>query len=172
MKKLFFIFLALLCLGWASNLLFNREDNVKEKLESPKMLTYIDKTYGVKVQYPDFFDASDTTEPGTARFHYINGNRRDISLVMFVEPNIKCWNIADAISNLSDSTTICMESTEDYYIMLGKLDNGRGSYVEKCFLIDNTWVNYTLYYKPQYEEMMGKLKEMIMKWEPFPYDEL
>ena len=184
MKKLFFVILVIIVLGWlfcshyksdiearkAEESLSEEEEDLKSKMDTAKILTFIDKTYNVRVPYPSFFEVSDTSEAGTVRFYYPNISERKITLTMFVEPNVEGWTIKDAVEHLSDSTTTCMGSNEYFFIMFGEGKEGnRGYYVEKCYLVDDNWFDYTLFYKPEYEEKDGieKLMEMVMKWEPF-----
>ena len=61
---------------------------------------------------------------------------RKMTLTMFVEPNVEGWTIKDAVEHLSDSTTICLDSNESFFILYSKGENdSRGCYVEKCFLV-------------------------------------
>ena len=149
------------------------EKDLKSPMDTAKILTYVDKTYNVSVPYPSFFVATDTCEAGTARFCYPSNLVRKMTLTMFVEPNVEGWTIKDAVEHLSDSTTTCMDSNEYFFIMYGKGKNGnRVCYVEKCFLVNDFWIDYTLFYRPEYEEKDGieKLMAMVMKWEPFGKD--
>lgn len=173
MKKLFFVILVLFCLGWVVSILFNRENesgivstSFKDSIDCAQMLIYTDKTFHVTVPYPDFFDASDTTEPGTARFYYPNKKDSKVRLTMFVESNVEGWNIKEAVHHLSDSATRCLVSGEDYFILCGKM-NASSSYIEKCYLVDDVWIDYAVYYNNKYEEDVRRLMEMIMKWNPF-----
>ena len=172
MKKFFFIVLVLLCLGWGVSFLFNREneseivsETFRDSIDCAQMLTYTDKTFHVTVSYPDFFDASDTTKPGTARFYYPNKKDRKVTLTMFIEPNKEGWNIKEAVNHLSDSATICMEYDSNFFTMFGKMEFG--SYIEKCYLVNDVWIDYAVYYDKEHEEDVGRLMEMIMKWNPF-----
>ena len=147
-----------------------QDGDLKSQMDTAKILTYVDKTCNVSVPYPSFFEVSDTSEAGTARFCYPNIMDRKITLTMFVETNVEGWSIKDAVEHLSDSTTTCLDSNKYFFIMVGKRKEGnRGCYVEKCFLVNDYWIDYTLFYKPEYEETDGieKLMEMVMKWEPF-----
>jgi hypothetical protein len=65
---------------------------LKQRIESAKMKTYWDADYNVEVSYPDFFVVCDTAELGTARFYYPSEQEQEISLKMFVEPNVEGWN--------------------------------------------------------------------------------
>jgi hypothetical protein len=146
------------------------EQDLKSPMDTAKILTYVDKTYNVRVPYPSYFVATDTSEAGTARFCYPGNLVRKMTLTMFVEPNVEGWTIKDAVEHLSDSTTICMDSNESFFIMYGKGENdSRDCYVEKCFLVNDYWIDYTLFYRPECEERDGmeKLMAMVMKWEPF-----
>ena len=81
--------------------------------------------------------------------------------------------IKDAVEHLSDSTTICMDSDENFFIMYGKENGGnRSCYMEKCFLVNDYWLDYTLFYRPEYEgkDGMERLMALVMKWEPFGKD--
>ena len=184
MKKLFLVILVIIGIGCliccpyksvdetskAEESLPKEEQDLKSPMDTAKILTYIDKTYNVRVPYPSFFEVTDTSEAGTARFCYPNIMERKITLSMFVEPNVEGWTIKDAVDHLSDSTTTCMDSNEYFFIMYGKGKNGnRVCYVEKCFLVNDYWIDYTLFYRPEYEEKDGieQLMTMVMKWEPF-----
>ena len=187
MKKLFLVILVIIGIGCliccpnksvdetskAEESLSIEEGDLKAQMDTAKILTYVDKTYNVSVPYPCFFEVFDTSRAGTAKFCYPNIMERKIALTMFVEPNVEGWTIKDAVEQLSDSTTTCMDSNEYFFIMYGKGGNdSRGCYVEKCFLVNDYWIDYTLFYRPEYEEKDGieKLMAMVMKWEPFGKD--
>lgn len=140
---------------------------LKVRIDSAKMIEYTDKTYNVTVFYPDFFQDSDTTENGTARFNYPDDINREISLIMFVEPNVDGWSVKEAVKHLSDSLNHCVKEGDNYFIMSGQLDgSAQFLFLEKCFLIDNKWVDYTLYYHSQHKEAIGRLVDLLMAWEP------
>ena len=142
-------------------------EDLKARIDSAKMLAYTDKTYNVTVSYPDFFQDSDTTENGTARFNYPDNIKKEISLVMFVEPNVDGWNVKEAVKHLSDSLNHCVKEGDNYFIMSGQLKgNSQALFLEKCFLIDNHWVDYTLYYYPRHKKAIGRLADLLMVWEP------
>lgn len=176
MKKLFLVILVIIGIGWLICCPYKsveeagKAEELKSKMDTAKILTFVDKTYNVSVPYPGFFEVFDTSRAGTAKFCYPNIMERKITLTMFVEPNVEGWTIKDAVEHLSDSTTTCMDSNEYFFIMFGK-ENGDepGYYVEKCFLVNDYWIDYTLFYRPMYAEMDGmeKLMAMVMKWEPF-----
>ena len=186
MKKLFLVILVIIGIGCliccpyksvdetskAEESLPKEEQDLKSPMDTAKILTYIDKTYNVRVPYPSFFEVTDTSEVGTARFCYPDIMERKIALTMFVEPNVEGWTIKDAVTHLSDSTTTCMDSNEYFFIMFGKLkgeEQGQGYYVEKCYLVNDYWIDYTLFYRPEFEGKDGieQLMTMVMKWEPF-----
>jgi hypothetical protein len=179
MKKLAFLILILLCLGWAVSCPSQREEeredtestlspevDLKNLIERAEMKTYRDADYDVEVCYPDFFVVCDTAEDGTARFYYPNENKKEISLIMFVEPNIEGWNIHEAVENLSDSMNICLEEGEDYFIFSSQSIGTRMCILEKCFLIDDQWIDYTLYYHLKYSNDIGRLVDMVKEWNP------
>ena len=147
----------------------NERFRFEQRLNSAEIRTYLDKDYNIEVSYPAFFAVCDTSEDGTARFYYPNEHRRKISLVMFVEPNIEGWNIHEAIEHLADSLNICKEETEDYYLMEGGISNdSRAQFYEKCYLIDDMWINYTLYYPVEDKSAIGRLFDLVKEWSPRP----
>ena len=153
---------------WMSpeNVRFRDVQQLKRQIDSVKIITYLDKTYNVIISYPDIFVATDTT-PGTARFRFPNDSVNEIALTMFVEPNIEGWNIKEAVQHLSDSLNTCIEEGKNYFIMTGKFsDNPSALFIEKCFLIDGNWIDYTLYYVSYYEEATERLADLVKKWEP------
>ena len=101
-----------------------QDGDLKSQMDTAKILTYVDKTCNVSVPYPSFFEVSDTSEAGTARFCYPNIMDRKITLTMFVETNVEGWSIKDAVEHLSDSTTTCLDSNKYFFIMVGKRKEG------------------------------------------------
>ena len=145
----------------------NDSPELKKKIDSARMLTYTDKTYDVTIPYPGFFDASDTTEAGSAHICYPSINDRKIALVMFVEPNIEGWNIKEAVEHLSDSANVCLVEEKDFFIMEGKLDKkGHSLFLEKCYLMDDKWIDYTVYYRAEHKNAVGRLLDMVKEWKP------
>ena len=154
--------------SWTSpeNVQFRAVQKLKHQIDTTKMITYLDKAYNVRISYPELFVATDTT-PGTARFRFPNDSVNEIALTMLVEPNIEGWNIKEAVQNLSDSLNVCIEEGKDYFIMTGKFsDNPCALFLEKCFLIDDNWIDYTLYYASDYEEAIERLANLVKEWKP------
>lgn len=142
--------------------------SLKERVDTARMITYVDSTYNVGLCYPSFFVIVDT-EPGTARFRYPSDSVNEIALTMFVEPNVEGWNIKDAVEHLTDSNCTCAKQGDDYYMMSGMFsDNPLALFYEKCFLIDGKWVNLTLYYLAEYETAIGRLIDSVKCWNPKP----
>lgn len=180
MRRLFIYSLLVLCVVscWYINpdryrCTYNSPENKRfrfeQRLKSADIRTYMDKDYNIEVSYPAFFAVCDTSEDGTARFYYPNEHIRNISLIMFVEPNIEGWTIHEAIGHLADSLNICKEEGTDYYIMEGRVNNDvRAQFYEKCYLLDGMWVNYTLYYAIEYKSAIGRLFDIVKEWSPRP----
>ena len=140
---------------------------LKYRIDTAKMETYTDKVYGVKVQYPAFFNVMDTTEAGTARFSYPD-KEIVVRLSMFVEPNVEGWTIEEAVNNMTDSYTRCVAKGKDFFIMQGTTPNATvGAYLEKCFLLDNKWIDYTLFYDTHYGIALERLMALIWDWHPY-----
>jgi hypothetical protein len=140
---------------------------LKQRIESAKMKTYWDADYNVEVCYPDFFVVCDTAKLGTARFYYPSEQEQEISLKMFVEPNVEGWNIHEAVEHLSDPQNICQEEGDDYFIMTGQISKEPGAlFIEKCYLVNGMWIDFTLYYLAEDEIAIGRLKDMVKNWTP------
>lgn len=145
-------------------------DSLREQISSAIMVDYYDKTFDVRIAYPDIFTEFDTLEAGTARFFYPSKESKEISLFMFVEPNVEKWSIKDAIFNISDSTTECLMEGENFYILTGELGNSpHVMYIEKCYLVGNNWIDLTLYYIPKYKDAVERIVELVKNWNPYPY---
>lgn len=141
---------------------------LKKRIDSAEMKTYYDNKYDVVVYYPDFFVITDSM-PGTARFRYPGDSVTTVALTMFVEPNIEEWNIEEAVYNLSDSANVCKKVGENFFIISGKFsDAPLAHYLEKCFLIDGNWIDYTLYYDAYNESAIERLYNMLLEWNPRP----
>lgn len=143
---------------------------LKNKIDSATLYTYTDKAYNVSVSYPDFFDASDTLEAGTARICYPNTTDKTIALVMFVEPNVEGWNIHEAVEQLTDEYTECLEETDDYYILSGCKPDKSFCYLEKCYIQNDKWIDFTIYYLSRYKESVGRLLDVVKNWKPEPIE--
>ena len=139
---------------------------LKEQIDAAKMRTYRDGENRVEVYYPDFFVVG-TAEPGTARFHYPDQQEHQISLVMFVEPNVEEWSISDAVKQLSDANNVCEEEGKDYYIISGRMaEEPNIRFCEKCYLMNGKWVDYSVYYLAEDKEAVGRLIELVKDWNP------
>ena len=139
---------------------------IKHRIDTTEMKTYTDKVYGVKVQYPAFFNVLDTMEAGTARFSYPD-KEIGVRLSMFAEPNVEGWTVKEAVKHLTDSLTFCVKEGKDFFILKGTIgQESSGAYLEKCFLSGDNWIDYTLFYGTEYENAIERLKEMIRKWHP------
>ena len=175
MKKLLLILIVLFCVltylsisntSTKNVALSNATQQLKQRIDSAKMISYVDKAFNVQISYPDFFAVCDTF-PGTARFSYLNDSVNDIKMVLFVEPNVEGWDIAEAVGHLSDSVNVCMSQGDDYFIMSGRLSESPSVlFLEKCFLIDGNWVDYTIYYNSSHEKVTGRLLDTVIKWNP------
>lgn len=172
MKRLFFtVYIIICCISCDRPSMAVRTDNspqqLKQRIDSAEMKSYWDKTNDVEVFYPDFFNCADTTEVGTARFHFPSEKEKELSLVYFVEPNVDGWSIHEAVENLSDSVNICEQEGKDFFIMSGQFSQEpRGLFLEKCYLIGGKWFNYTLYYLSSHESSIGRLLDMVKEWNP------
>lgn len=139
---------------------------IQHRIDSAKMKTYTDRVYGVNVQYPAFFNVMDTMEAGSARFSYPD-KEIGIRLSMFVEPNVDGWTVKEAVKHLTDSMTFCVKEGKDFFILEGTItQESSGAYLEKCFLLGDKWIDYTLFYGAEYENALERLKEMIREWHP------
>ena len=145
-------------------------DSLKQQINSATIKDYYDKTFGVGIVYPDIFKEFDTLEAGTARFFYPSKENKELSLFMFVEPNVEKWSIKDAIFNFTDSTTQCLMEGENFYLLTGELgDSPHVMYIEKCYLVGNNWIDLTLYYIPEYKNAVERIVELVKNWNPYPY---
>ncbi|MCR5819563.1 MAG: hypothetical protein K6F94_01235 [Bacteroidaceae bacterium] len=122
--------------------------------------------FAVRVPYPSIFEA-ETTEEGTARFVCMDGERKVMELVMFVEPNVDGWDINGAVAQLSDSLTRCIDKGADFLTLAGWADErGEVQYVEKCFLWDGVWYDLSLYFVCRYAEAAECLIPVVRTWIP------
>ena len=134
------------------------------KMESTKMLKYIDPEVNIKVLYPDFFDSADNTE-GSARFYYPDSLNWEISLTMYVNGGRYCTK--EAIEHFSNSFTTCLAKGDDFFILYGKVDeNARTKFLEKYFLVDGKWIEYSLFYRTRLEGGCTRLMSVIIDWDP------
>ena len=139
---------------------------LKQLIDAAVMKTYTDGEYQVKVSYPDFFVMT-TAEPGTARFNYADEQHHHISMVMFVEPNVEGWSVAEAVKQIADFDNICEKQGKDYYIMSGQLSaDPRACFYEKCYLMNGNWVDYAVYYLAEDKEAVGRLIKTVKDWNP------
>ena len=128
--------------------------------------TYIDKKYNVKLFYPAFFVA-DTTGAGTAHFYY-SLHYSNVSLKLSVDTNTVNRHVEKAVDHLisnSDSPITCLDKGKDFYLVKGR-GGYSGSFLSKCFLVDNNWIEYTLSYKDDYEGVIDRLISLMKEWEP------
>lgn len=139
--------------------------SLKDRINSAQEKSYHDKVYNVTVPYLDILDA-DTTETGTARFEY-RFEKAYIRLVMFVESNIEGWNIKEAVDNLAVGSERCLEETDKFFIMTGEMYEAPGySFMEKCFLVGDKWIDFTIYYPTDKADDVERFIDMVKKWNP------
>lgn len=140
-----------------------RIEEMKRYLDITEMRTYIDKKYNVKLFYPAFFDVVDTCGTGSASFNYKLDYSSEVSLKLAVDSNILNRDVEkalDYIINRSDSSTICLDKGNDFYIVKGS------SFLGKFFLVNNNWIGYTLSYDEDCEEEIGRLTTLLKDWNP------
>jgi len=138
-------------------------EEMKRYLDITEMRTYIDKKYNVKLFYPAFFDVVDTCGTGSASFNYKLDYSSEVSLKLAVDSNILNRDVEkalDYIINRSDSSTICLDKGNDFYIVKGS------SFLGKSFLVNNNWIGYTLSYDEDCEEEIGRLTTLLKDWNP------
>lgn len=171
MKRIVFVVVVLITLTSCNKHSTTKVDitpktiSLKDRINSAQEKTYHDKVYNVTVPYLDIFD-SDTTEAGTARFEY-RFEKAYIRLVMFVEPNMEGWNIKEAVHNLSVGSERCLKETDKFFIMTGEMSESPGySFVEKCFLIADKWIDFTIYYPTDKADDVERFIDMVKKWNP------
>ncbi len=138
-------------------------EEMKQKLDITEIRTYIDKKNNVKLFYPAFFEAVDTSGTGSASFIYKLDYRSEISLKLAVDSNILNRDVEKALNyiiNRYDSSVICLDKGHDFYIVKGN------SFLRKAFLINNNWIGYTLSYDADCEEDIGRLITLLKDWNP------
>ena len=143
-------------------------EEMKRYLDITEMRTYIDKKYNVKLFYPAFFDVVDTCGTGSASFNYKLDYSSEVSLKLAVDSNILNRDIEKALDYIidqSDSSTICLDRGNDYYIVKGNSFLGK-SFYRKSFLVNNNWIGYTLSYDEDCEEEIGRLTTLLKDWNP------
>ena len=144
---------------------------LKEKLDSTEISVFcFNETPKFEVEYPECFTVEvDSEYIGSVRFLFDEGNVR-LTLSHFIEPNVEGWSIREAMDSLSKMGNISKKELGDrFYILEGTLNMGgyKVGTVEKCFLIEGFWINYTFYYYPAiYKTSVMRIIEMIRKWEP------
>ena len=142
-----------------------RQRNVellKQLVDSAEIKYYIDKKYNVKLFYPDFIHIADTSKAGAACFKYMCLYSK-VYLEQSVDTNLFKTNVEKAVIYLiylTDSTAVCLDRGEDWYLAKGK------SFLRKSFLIDGNWIEYTLSYTKDCEEVIGRLIDLMKEWEP------
>lgn len=143
-------------------------EEMKRYLDITEMRTYIDKKYNVKLFYPAFFDVVDTCGTGSASFNYKLDYSSEVSLKLAVDSNILNRDIEKALDYIidqSDSSTICLDRGNDYYIVKGNSFLGK-SFCRKSFLVNNNWIGYTLSYDEDCEEEIARLITLLKNWNP------
>ena len=143
-------------------------EEMKRYLDITEMRTYIDKKYNAQLFYPAFFDVVDTCGTGSASFNYKLDYSSEVSLKLAVDSNILNRDIEKALDYIidqSDSSTICLDRGNDYYIVKGNSFLGK-SFYRKTFLVNNNWIGYTLSYDEDCEEEIGRLTTLLKDWNP------
>lgn len=145
------------------------ETLLRKQINSAKIMEYHDRKSGAKLFYPDFFVIADTNEDSTICFYYPDEPKKELALEFFVTPNVDRWSIKEAISELTDSVTQCIKEDKDFFILSGEFDeNYHITFIEKCYLIDDIWVDFTFYYLPKHKPAVDRLIKLIKEWNPYP----
>lgn len=143
---------------------------LKEKLDSTEISVFcFNETPKFEVEYPECFTVEvDSEYIGSVRFLFDEGNVR-LTLSHFIEPNNEGWSIREAMDSLSRKDGLNKELGDGFYILEGTLnmEGKKVGTIEKCFLVEGFWINYTFFYYPAtYKTSVMRIIEMIRKWEP------
>lgn len=145
------------------------ETLLRKRINSAQMIEYYDRKSGSKLFFPDFFVITDTKEDSTVCFHYPDEPHKELMFEFFVTPNVDRWSIQDAISELTDSVTECIMEDKDFFILSGEFDASYHiMFIEKCYLIDDEWFDFTFYYLPKHKPAVDRLIKLIKEWNPYP----
>lgn len=133
---------------------------MKQQIDSVKIKTYIDKKYNVNIFYPSSFHMADTSKAGMAYFANSITDYK-VSLRLIVDSINSNRDVEKAVAmDMADTTIICLEKGNDFYFVKGN------SFYKKCYLIDNNWIRYILFYREECEGAIDRLVGLIKEWDP------
>lgn len=143
---------------------------LKEKLDSADMKVFcFNEVPTFEVEYPECFTVEvDSDYIGSVRFHFDENDVR-LTLTHFIEPNTEGWSLREAMDSLSRKDGLNKELGDGFYLLEGTLnmEGKKVGTIEKCFLVEGFWINYTFFYYPAtYKTSVMQIIEMIRKWEP------
>ena len=174
MKKILLFAIAIVVICWMNRNPgrkmydgLNPAEKLEKRIESAEMKTYVDEKSNVKIPYPAFFNKEDTKD-GSPLFTYCDGETKVISMSLYVEVNHEGWDIEEAVEHLTDSNTICLEMCENYFVLAGKMLGDNVFWLEKCYLINDQWMDYIVFFNPLYRRALKTLLEGVMDWNPDP----
>ena len=127
------------------------------------VVSYVDRKYKVKVNYPRAFTELDTSTVGTTLFYYPNKQAPNVVLRLFISESKKEWEEVAAVRSATEA--FLEKETASYYLFSGSgWWYNQNFMMEKVYKVDGKWIDLTMYYSDMgMSEKFGILDD----WTPF-----
>ena len=127
------------------------------------VVSYVDRKYKVKVNYPRAFTELDTSTVGTTLFYYPNKQAPNVVLRLFISESKKEWEEVAAVRSATEA--FLKKETASYYLFSGSgWWYNQNFMMEKVYKVDGKWIDLTMYYT---ELGMPKRVGIMDGWTPF-----
>lgn len=127
------------------------------------VVSYVDRKYKVKVDYPRAFTELDTSTVGTTLFYYPNKQAPNVVLRLFISESKKEWEEVAAVRSATEA--FLKKETASYYLFSGSgWWYNQNLMMEKVYKVDGKWIDLTMYYT---ELGMPKRVGIMDDWTPF-----
>lgn len=127
------------------------------------VVSYVDRKYKVKVNYPRAFTELDTSTVGTTLFYYPNKQAPNVVLRLFISENKKEWEEVAAVRSATEA--FLKKETASYYLFSGSgWWYNQNFMMEKVYKVDGKWIDLTMYYT---ELGTPKRVDIMDDWTPF-----
>lgn len=127
------------------------------------VVSYVDRKYKVKVNYPRAFTELDTSTVGTTLFYYPNKQAPNVVLRLFISESKKEWEEVAAVRSATEA--FLKKETASYYLFSGSgWWYNQNFMMEKVYKVDGKWIDLTMYYT---ELGTPKRVDIMDDWTPF-----
>ena len=149
------------------------EEVLEEIINTSRLKTYKDNTFGYEAKYPNFFEKEPDSlreYPGDARFSFSNVIQIDMETTVSLNKSSSVRRGIDSIARKLHAKIKTID--KDSFILTGQLyedDNPTEGYsfYSKYVVKDKLLIAYSIYYPDNYKKPIKRLFEIIDNWKPY-----